>query len=418
MARGRKKTDDSPVGSADRASLLASQLRDSAIKEFGESNVLSMQGFLDSIYGIPLPNNLPLQHMLGVDVLALGRAITLVGAAGTSKSSLGWYMAKLILQAGGLVVFMDAEQKTNPDQVRAIIDDDALMGRVVFTKVKSVDEMMGGLQYYAKMYPKLAPNKDVPLMFLIDSINGVTSEDTANKLEKGEDVNYGAARNIAKMQEFFQAFLPNHLEPNPFTLVLINHQKKDVEQARGPAVTKHEPGGTHKEFMYTWKLEMSKTITNESVEGMTPIYKMKVLKSSLGQTYKHSLEIPYESFIDENGLEHIAYNWDVALVNLLSNDKISKTKLSEIFHFSRTGNKCTSKTLGLEDVSPDVMGKAIHANKELCTKLQDFILRIRRKRKLGETIDVIVSATIRSPGESLPEGPESGFTDTETEGEQ
>lgn len=379
----RRRIKEPETSKAHDISILTSQLRDNAVKEFGETNVLTCDGFMDQIYGVPIPDNLPLQHLLGVDVLALGRAMTFIGDKGTSKSSLGWYAAKLMLKAGGMAVFMDAEHKTNPDQVRAIIDNDELMSRVLYTKIRSLDEMIGGLQYYTKMYKTIVPSGDVPLLFLIDSYNGVTSKDTADKINKSEDVNYGAARNVAKMQEFFQKFLPMDLEPNPFSLIMINHQKTDVDQKGSYSISKHEPGGTHKEFMYTWKLEMSKASSVESVEGMTPIYKMKVIKSSLGQTYKHSLEIPYESRMGDDGLEHISYNWDVALVNLLSNDKISKTKLAEVMHFRRVGNKCTSKDLGLTDVTPDVMGRAIHADKELCRKLQDQVLRIRRKRKIG-----------------------------------
>jgi hypothetical protein len=383
MARGRKSQQiGSPTSGIAGANVL-SQLRDNALKDLGGQGIMTMDQFLDSIYGIPIHNNLPLQHMLGVDVLALGRAMTLVGASGTSKSSLGWYMAKLVMEAGGFTVFMDSEQKTNPDQVRAIVNNDEALTRLLPTKIYTLDEMIGALKYYANQYTKLVPKKDVPMLFLVDSLNGITSELTKQKVDDGEDSGYGTARNIAKLQEFFQVYLPNYLDPNPFLLVIINHRKKDVDQPKYGGTTSHEPGGTHKDFMYTWRLEMLKANTTESVSGMTPIYKMKVLKSSLGQTYQHSLEIPYESFIGEDSLEHIYYDWDVALTNLLSNDKISKTTLAEVMHFRRVGNKCTSKTLGLEDVSPKEMGKAIHANPELCKLLQDKVLRIRRKRKFG-----------------------------------
>jgi hypothetical protein len=382
MARGRKpnvEKDSTPA-----ASNLLMQLRDNALKDLSGTSILTVDQFMDSIYGIPIHNNLPLQHMLGVDVLALGRALTLVGAAGTSKSSLGWYMAKLIMEAGGFVVFIDSEQKTNPDQVRAIIDNDELYRtRLLPTKVYTIDQMLGSLKYYAQEYSKLVPKRDVPMMFLIDSLNGITSQDTKDKLDKDEELGYDNARTVAKLQAFFQMYLPNYLDRNPFLLVMINHRKKDIEQPKYGGVTSHEPGGTHKDFMYTWRLEMSKMGNNESVDGMTPIYKMKVLKSSLGQTYSHSLEIPYESYIDDTGLEHIRYNWDTALVNLLNNDKISKNAIAEVMHLRCVGKKCTSKTLGLEDVSPAEMGKAIHANPELCKLLQERVLRIRRKRKFG-----------------------------------
>jgi len=383
MPRKRRNSTDR---SASDSSLLVSALRDIAIKELGGSSVKTAEKFMDSVYGIPLTGNLPLQHILGVDVLALGRAMTLVGAAGSTKSSLGWYLAKLIREAGGMVVFIDTEQKTNPDQAKAIVDNDEAFKDILFTQVRTLEELLGLLKAFAMNYEKTVPARDVPVLFLVDSLNGITSDNTKKKLEEGEDVGYETARGIAKFQEFFKYFIPNHMERNPFLLTIINHRKKDIEQPKFGAATGHEPGGSHKDFMYTWRIELVPAGSTESVNGMSHVYKMKVLKSSLGPTYKHSLEVPYESEVDDAGNERIWYDWDVALTNLLSNDKISKTKLAEVMHFIRVGNKCSSKTLGLTEVTPKEMGQAIHNNPEIYRKLQDQVLRIRRKRVFGSPL--------------------------------
>ena len=115
---------------------LSIQLRENALKAYPD-NVWTQQQLLDSVYGIPLEGNIPLQYALGVDVLALGRCMSLVGSWGSSKSSLGWYIAKVFLEHGGLVVSIDTEPKQNPDQIRAIVDNDELLPdlmRHVFTR--------------------------------------------------------------------------------------------------------------------------------------------------------------------------------------------------------------------------------------------------------------------------------------------
>ena len=87
MARGKKKA---PTLDEVTPSVFANALRDNAIKEWGTLNVADADTFMDSVYGIPIGNNkLPLQYLLGIDVLALERCITLVGSWGTTKSSLG-----------------------------------------------------------------------------------------------------------------------------------------------------------------------------------------------------------------------------------------------------------------------------------------------------------------------------------------
>ena len=57
---------------------LSVQLRENASKAYPNS-IISQKDLLDSVYGISLQGNIPLQYALGVDVLALGRCMSLVG---------------------------------------------------------------------------------------------------------------------------------------------------------------------------------------------------------------------------------------------------------------------------------------------------------------------------------------------------
>jgi len=380
MVRRKIKKADKP-----NPGNLAIQLRENATKAY-PNNIWTQKDLLDSVYGISLQGNIALQYVLGVDVLALGRCMSLVGTWGSSKSSLGWYLAKVFLERGGLVVGIDTEHKQNPDQIRAIVDNDMLFEQILYQKAHSLDEMLDFMFYWCKEYEKLVPNKDVPMLLLVDSLNAVTSEKASEKRMKGEDTaGYAGARNAGEIQEAMKSFVAKCLDRNPILCVVVNHQKTDMSKMvmPGMAAPKKEPGGIHKDFMYTWKLELVKSETRKSVYGETPYFKIKAGKSSLGMMHKYAISVPYTSRYTEDGMEHIAYDWDDALATLLTSDAVSKTVLKETMHLVKTGNKFTSKTLGLVDVTASEMGAAINANDALAAKLKKDVLRIRSKRKFG-----------------------------------
>ena len=385
MAYKRKSKKDSKP---ERSSVdnLALELRDAAIRELGQTKVLAADTFLDMVNGLPLTGNIPLQHMLGVDVLALGRTMTLVGPSGSSKSSLGWYLAQQFLHNQGLVMLFETENKTNPDQVRAIIDDDELFNRVTYVKCNTLNKLFSNLIFFVKQYEKHVPNKDVPMMLFIDSLGAITTDEAREKADKDDSDNYQGARNASAIQNFLQTFIPEYVEPNPIMLVVVNHQKIKIDQKSGPfaPTLKREPGGDHKEFLWTWKLEMAKGPVKKSVKGITPVYRLKSGKSSLGPSYKHSLEVPYTSNFTDDALEHISYDWDEALTNLLANPIFSATLIKDIVGFKKNGNKYSSSVLGLKDVSASELGKAIHADEKMTKEIQEKLLHIRRKRKFAE----------------------------------
>lgn len=121
---------------------------------------------------------------------------------GASKSSLGWYLTKLFIEAGGIVNFIDTENKTNPDQVKAIVQNDKLLREnVIFESADSLDTLMDKLISKCQEYNEIVPDKNIPMMLFVDSLNAVTSDDAAEKRLAGEDMsNMGGARNAGKIQ--------------------------------------------------------------------------------------------------------------------------------------------------------------------------------------------------------------------------
>lgn len=381
----KQRAENENKGGGITAGALALQLRENAEKVF-PNGFLSTEALLDSVYGIELRNNLPLQYILGVDVLALGRCMSLVGSWGSSKSSLGWYIASLFLDYGGIVISIDTEHKQNPDQILGILGSKDKFEQVIYLKASDLDEMLKFLMYYSKEYIKSVPFKNIPMLFLVDSLNAVTSKDSVEKQVKGDDAAaYSGARNAGQIQETMRAFVPTYLDKNPILAVVINHQKIDLgtmAMPGRPQPTK-EPGGVHKDFMYTWKLELRKAGSKKSVSGDVPYYRIRTGKTSLGGQ-RPPIIVAYKNYYGPDGMEYIYYDWDEALTNLLVAPTTSKIALKKVMHLVKVGNKFNSDTLKLKGVSASVMGAAIHADATLCESIKTDVLKIRVKRKIGE----------------------------------
>lgn len=381
----RKPLEDAGPGA------LALKMREVSMKKYGDSNVEEFRCFKESLYGLPLAKNLALQYIFGVDILPLSRCGSIVGPTGSTKSSLLWYFMKLNLEYGGLGLYLPTEMKDNPDQIRAIVqNDDMLEKKVITAKSRNLEQLMNYLFYYAELYNELDPEHTTPMLMGIDSLNAVTSKEANEARQSGKDASgRQGQRNALNIQESLQSYNPECLEPNPFSLIVVNHQKVKPESNPKPfaPAAKTDPGGEHKNFMYTWKLELTKAGKEKDVRTTTPLIKMQLSKSGMGFERPNPIIVPYRSYFtpvetEEGFVQTIAYDWDTALVRLL--DNVSKTDLKDIFDINIPSKvKASSDYFGLKDVSHQEMGEAIHNDPEVTKKLQDM-LYIRRHKKFNQ----------------------------------
>jgi len=381
MARKRKE-EGGVVGKPTPRTLLTQSLIDSAVKEYGEANIVSMERFFDSIYGLPLTGNLPLQYVTGLSVVPMERVYNLVGTWGTMKSTLAWYFAKIYVDNGGVVVWLDTEHKSNPVIVRLMLGvaKEVADGAVLQQKIKTLDELLGALQKYASWYDEQVPDKDIPLMILVDSLGAVTSEEAVDKMKKdgsAGDVGFGAAHNARNLTEQMRAFVPTHVATKPMTLVMTNHQKGAIDGNRPahlpPATT--EGGGAGKDFAATCTLEMKKMGKDESTksEDRTRIM-IKTKKASLTKTGKSVQVVMITGRDKDTGEDYSFFDWDAALCELLAGDTFERAIVKEIVTIVKANaTKYSCSTLGLKDVHPRVIGKAIHDNPEMVTALQNMM---------------------------------------------
>jgi hypothetical protein len=413
---------------------LAISLRASCEKEFGAENVSGWDDFYGSLCGVPLDDNLPLQHILGVDILPMGRCISVVGSWGSSKSSLCWYFASLFIKYSGICQFIDTEFKNNPDQIRGILENTVYPlppGWFQRNKARDIETMMAYCLWITENITK-AGGMDLgfPVLLLVDSLGNPASQREKDNEKEGKSNGYGDMKNAAEIQKKMKMFVPD-IESLPLLCLFINHQKvKHTPEASkgkpsyGPPETS-EVGGAHKDFAYTWLIQLEKGLKERSlVDGKIPYFNIITKKSSLGKEALRPIQVPYRSTLiaptsDKDAKEFgaeprevIWFDWDHALALLLTNDKaLNQSKLADVMHIERTsatGKFFTSKTLGLTKVLGHEIGAAIHADPELVRNLQDHVLHIRRKEKFGKLMDGYVKPARVLTADDAPDEDEAG----------
>jgi RecA/RadA recombinase len=384
-----KETEAPPAGG--RLDSLFESLRDATEKEFGKDGVSSCSEFFDSIEGIPLDENLPLQFLVGIDVIPLHRVFHLVGEPASFKSTMAWYFAYKFLKNQGLVAWLDTEHKSNPDMVKAFLqgDTEGFSKRVLVHELRSMDHTLKAMQRHAAWYDDSIPNKDVPFMLLLDSLGAVTSEESIDQMNKAgkavDGPSFVHAHRAAELTEQFRAYVPTHLASKPMFLLCTNHLKKEIgTNMPGMPPKDRTGGGVGKDFASTCTIKMAAAKDMSTSKETKKLLTMKTMKASLAPTGRKINVIMTLKRDEETGHEMAFFDWDTALCELLIDDKqVSKTARNEIVQVTQVNkSKYNCTTLGLSGVHPRELGAALHANKEIREKLQD-LLGIHRKRRFN-----------------------------------
>ena len=369
---------------------LALHLRDLAAKEFKDTSIKTVDEWIDSIYGVSLCGNLPLQYLMKIDVFPLERTFSLSGEQGTAKTSLLWYLIKRFAGQEGQGVYLDAEKKVNPDQAMAILQSRELMANVLPLPVNSLEDMFKAIRLFSKQYNEGAISKDVPMFIGVDSLGYLTKQEELDASGEDTQKGYQGMHNASYIKQQLLEILQNYIPNNPIAIMFLNHQtaKPPAQGSFKPAfvpVEHNEPGGRFKEYSYSVKLEMFKGgVVKTVTEGTTPTYRIKVVKNALGAAEKSPIVVPYRTvFREDTRDELIDFDWDYALVELLA-EKVSKERLHDVMDLSLPSkSRCSSKTVGASDVSWSEMGAMIHANEKICADLASHVLNIKHKRIIG-----------------------------------
>ena len=359
-------------------------LRDSLVKQFGAAEVPTVEDFTEA-RGLPLLNNLPLQYVLGTDVLVLGRCINVIGPWMSGKTQFAWYIAKLFMEFPGFIFWIETESKPSREQIKAILQKDmeVIERFVIANPTKTIENVLQKLQICASEFSKVKPEKGekkLPLLIMIDSLAGVTSVENVEAMEKDgvAGVGFGAARVASAITEQMKAFVPKYLADNPILLLTTNHEKTKIPEpgsfSRGGPGRTTGSGGDHKDFAATWTLRMVKgNRETRKTSATSTFFWITAVKNQMGMD-GNKLVVPVYTYVRDNQ-KVIEYDWDYSLVNLLGIDgPFAQDAVKEIIDFQRTGLKCTSTTLGVKDpIHPTELGKMIHADETIARNLQNLM---------------------------------------------
>jgi hypothetical protein len=392
----------------------------------------------NALRGIPLENCLPLQSLIGLDCLPLGRLFAALGAWGSTKTAFCDALSARFIRHKCQVIKLDTERKSNPLQTEGHMRWHLKWGEHLLQKLPgikekvhkfylsvpldSIETLMDTLVAVVTAINEQAPSERQPYIIYVDSIAATGAKVDNEKILGGDEGNN--INNMANAQNLKRCIMAlNTLLSNlPVLVVFINQQniaRKNPMETKGETaaskVRENTPGGGFKEFIYSGQFEMSPITAGKDSKdwilgpNTMPHIRITMKKSCFSLTTHTGIVVPYrtEHLPSEDGPQEVHwYDWDASLTHLL-HKTIGPKKLEDFFDMEMNGTShlYTSKALGLKSLNATDFGRAIHANKELVRILQDDLFRIKHIAPAAPLDDSLALPGLRrSDGTWDPEG--------------
>ena len=369
---------------------LSANLLAQAHKQFGTEDVAPLRQ-TEPEWGISLAGALPLQYVLGVNVLVLGRSLNIIGPPGGGKTQFSWELGRRIVRWPGFVNWFETENKASIGLIRSILQlsDEQVAQSVFRFRVKDTSD------FKAKATNTLQRTIEqiggqMPIMLLVDSLSDLVSPDMIAEMESNdpEGAGFGEARLAADLTRWFKAINMQYLSKQPkLSLVFINHQKVDLAAGSKPGMPPSKTtgsGGKHKDYQATWTIEVKEGKAEEQVSGITTLHYMQMIKNAMGIGHR-KITYPVRHLISADTQERITvFDWDDCLVRLLADERAEIRK--ELLGLDGTGNQWTCKAVGIKEKAPRAeVGAAIHADPKLVEQLQKLLFIEMHKEFLPPT---------------------------------
>ena len=354
-----------------------------------------------NIYGYELKGMLPLQYVLGINVLAFGRTILLAGPPQGGKSQMAYYLANLFAGGGGLVNVYETEGKVSKEQIYGLWNSKELVERRLnFKYCRTQQKAQKAMTKNTGAYEDMCISRKSwpPLCSILDSMSGNASDDQAKAIEEDGAAGMSTAglHKAKSWKEWFQVYIPNHVAMMPYTMFVVNHEGTEVNLGGGGPASFGGPkkttgaGGVHKDFMSTWTLSLtSDASVTEKVGVGTDYgrhsitkYRIKNIKNSLGIKSRKA-EYTVIAYRDAEGQRVLQLDWDSALVDLLSDDanlKLEAGSINNYLDLKGSGQKWTCPMVGVphkgDPVSKQAMGALLHSTPEVYAMIQKELLDV------------------------------------------
>lgn len=188
------------------------------------------------------------------DGIPLGRTIEILGSEMTGKSLLFWHIARAFQQAGGIVVFSDAEAKVATEYIKLLgINTDEL----IYYQPYTVEEWSDDIDETVATIRNVS---DAPILWGVDSIAALNSdaEYEEDKDARGNLVlkdSQQPARVAASMSQFFRRKNKLFYKEN-VTLVCVNQLREKIGVMFGKNT--ESPGGRALRHYASIRIEINK----------------------------------------------------------------------------------------------------------------------------------------------------------------
>jgi len=340
--------------------------------------VCSAKDLADRVWGLP-SDYISYRWLTDQTVHTMGKIIGVAGAKESCKSAYAMSLAKIWLDAGGIAIYIDTENKKSPVLYKSIVGEENL-GQTIEFLADSTEQWQEQILTTCQFLEENESYKNKPIIFVIDSLGGVDTLETEERISKEGHVN---ARNTGGMvkakshNEFFR-HINKYLIGKPYNLVYVNHLSDDpMSPIQG---AKRKPGGTGQDYhalMDFWfSVVKSKAEYKASKNYSEKLLKIKNNKNSHGISNR-ALEIPYRMQTNEETgqLDKVWFDWDAATAMLLTDDKNAeiRQRTDGIIKVTVSSNRYSCQALGLVGVSDSELGAAIRNNIELRERLSDAL---------------------------------------------
>lgn len=330
-----------------------------------------------SISCIPFPN-LPMQWLFGFNGLPLSRLMSIFGPEGTGKSSLAYWFVRMFLEFGGLAFKIESERKENVYML------DQLLGPyknlLVSRKPDSLEHALNLLHQWGATYKEAADDlkkkgqNPPPLLIVWDSLATALSEAVMSAvLEEKEQEGYIHARTAAKINNALCTFVTQYLDHYPIFLILINHERRRIDSQRPSYMPPemYEPGGSVKDYLYSFRLHVSRGTPVKWVTGSWPTSVLKLAKNCMDVIRSGALPVTkYTSKDPETGEVTTWFDWDSCFVHMWLN--LVPKEANKKFPIKKDGNVYKCEPLNVT-LPADELGNLIHNTPEAVKAIQEAL---------------------------------------------
>lgn len=373
-------------------------------------------------WGIPIWP-LVLQYVFGgIDILTYGQFVEISGVYSSFKSSFSIDLLRQAADAGGIGVLFEVESKLGPGLVTGIAPEYANTSQLqVFSGLSSINSWIEATASYLAAVKANIPDGNYPIVLLVDSLTGRSSEEEIEAFQKEGDIKSRSFPvGALTITNFMRSFPSLMMRPDgvhwPIAFLATNHLKEKINQMT-MATQYHTPGGRGKDFQAAMMLRMRETarmkLSSATVSEHLPqrlrnrgvelfgecerrTIEISAHKTSLGPN-RRSVIIDYFWGWDRNQNQYMWFDYDGALAHLLSSDdgegESVKEGVRDIVRVTRDGryfSVSVGRDVRVSRCSSTKAGEAIAADQEVMNQLRNYyhIVQCRKHVAPASVYDV------------------------------